>query len=447
MFQRFRDLFGLRLIRRWLQSSPSTFYDRLFTPLVTLWHLVFQRLDLDHSLDRVLVDAHAGGADALSPRGKRLWARIKSLATAAFSDARQRLPLAVIHQAWVHSATEIRTGAQNTCWQDWTVVLLDGSTVRLRSWADMPRDFPPHGGSKGRSYWCLMRGVAGFCLTTGVAMATAMGASSVSEQALAVPVLAQLPPKSLVVADRNFGIFSVAQAAVLAQVQVLARLTKVRARKLARSNGFGLRRQMDRPVNWTASAHDQADPQSSQTTVAGRLIARPVHRPGFRAQVIYLFTTLLDPLAYPAEVLLELYGKRWQVELDLRFVKTEMDLGALECKSPEMARKEWVAGLLAYNVIRSLMVAAAAQAGISIWALSFSRTRQFLQAWIQKQGWRTTSAATGWPRLLLLVARSRQPKRRKKRPPEPRALRYFTSCFPPLKGSRAPARKIMKTKN
>lgn len=124
-----------------------------------------------------------------------------------------------------------------------------------------------------------------------------------------------------------------------------------------------------------------------------------------------------------------------------------MDLGALDCQSPEMARKEWVAGLLAYNVIRSLMLAAAAQAGISIRALSFSRTRQLLQAWIQKQGWRTTSAATAWPRLLLLVARSRQPKRRKKRPPEPRALRYFKSCFPPLKGSRALAPKIMKTKN
>lgn len=152
MFQRFRNLFGLRLIGRWLQSSPSTFYDRLFTPLVTLWYLVFQRLDLDPSLDRVLVDAHAGGADALSPRGKRLSVGIKSLATTAFSDARQRLPLAVIHQALVHSATEIRAWAQNTCGQDWTVVLLDGSTVRLRSWGDIrPKFASSFTASAGRS--------------------------------------------------------------------------------------------------------------------------------------------------------------------------------------------------------------------------------------------------------------------------------------------------------
>ena len=353
----------------------------------------------------------------------------------------------LLHRALAHSAAQIRAWAQNSRWQGWHVVLLDGSTLRLRSWGDMTKDFPPHGGPHGQSYWCLMRVVAGFCLTTGVAVATAMGSSRLSEQALVGPLLAQLEPESLIVADRNFGVFSVVQAALLAKVQAVVRLTLVRARKLARSNGFALRRDLDRPVEWSASPHDQVDPQSAQKTVAGRLIARAVHRRGFRCQVIYLFTTLGDSPAYPAEVLLELYGKRWQVELDLRFVKTEMDLGALDCKSPEMARKEWVAGLLAYNVIRSLMVAAASQAGISIWVLSFSRTRQFLQAWIVKHGWRSHRAATFWPRLLALVGRCRQPKRRKPRPPEPRALRYFNSSFPPLKGPRSLARKIMKTKN
>ena len=58
MLRRFHDLFDQTFILSWRKSSASTLYERLFTPLVTLWYLVFQRLDLDHSLDRVLTDAH-----------------------------------------------------------------------------------------------------------------------------------------------------------------------------------------------------------------------------------------------------------------------------------------------------------------------------------------------------------------------------------------------------
>jgi hypothetical protein len=289
-----------------------------------------------------------------------------------------------------------------------------------------------------------MRVVVGFCLNTGVTVATAMGACAISEQALSLPLLAQLGLKSLVVADRNFGIFSVVQAALDASAQVVVRLTQSRARKLARDNGFALKEPLDCRVNWTASRHDKVNPESTRMTVAGRLLALPIHRPGFRPQVIYLFTTLTDSSLYTTQALLDLYGQRWQVELNLRFVKTQMELGALECKSAEMAQKEWVAGLLAYNVIRSLMVATASQAGLSIWTLSFTRTRQFLGKWIQTHGWRPQRAEALWDRLLQLVAQCRQPTRRKPRPPEPRAKRYFKQDFPALKGSRAHARKKMQ---
>ena len=52
------------------------------------------------------------------------------------------------------------------------------------------------------------------------------------------------------------------------------------------------------------------------------LLAVPVHWRGFRAQTLYLFTTLTDLALYPAANLFDPYGSRWQVELNLRFVKT-----------------------------------------------------------------------------------------------------------------------------
>jgi hypothetical protein len=432
------------LVRGWLQEDSVHFYDRLFTPLIALWYLASQRLGQTHTLSQVLADAHFGGADALCSRGKKLSRQLKSLSTAAWSNARQRLPLAMLKRALAHSAKEIGSWADNTCWHGWNVLLLDGSTVRLRSVGNISKDFPPHRNSHGQSYWCLMRVVVGFCLNTGLAVVTSMSACSVGEQTLALEVLTQLGPKTLIVADRNFGIFFLAQAAMDASAQLLVRLTESRARKMARDAKLPWRQSLDRPFKWSPSSKDRANPNSPHQTLEGRLLFVRITRRGFRSQRLFLFTSLTDTELYSAQALLDLYGRRWQVELNLRFVKAQMELGVLECKSAAMAQKEWVAGLLAYNLIRSLMVATAAQAEISVWKLSFSRTRELLNQWIKTQGTSRRDALNQWEKLLRLIGKCRQPTRRRPRPSEPRAKRFFKQDFAVLRGSRALARKKLR---
>ncbi|WP_373529676.1 transposase [Nostoc sp.] len=50
-----------------------------------------------------------------------------------------------------------------------------------------------------------------------------------------------------------------------------------------------------------------------------------------------------------------LYGKRWDVELNLRYLKTTLGMDILRCKTLSMVRKEIYVFLLAYNLLRSLM--------------------------------------------------------------------------------------------
>lgn len=443
LLQRFARLFPSDLIPLWLQSSPASFYERLFTPVIVLWYLVFQSLHSDHTLAQVLTDAQGGGADALSPAGKLLSARIKSTATTSYSDARQRFPLSVLHQALQHGVSQIRSWAQDTTWHGWNVILLDGSTVRLRPGKDISRKFSPHRHGGKYPYWCLMRVVVGFCLKTGVVMGATCASVSVSEQLLAAQLLPLLLPSSLIVGDSNFGVFSVMQAAVAAQAQALVRLTEKRAASLARSAGARFKGHLDLKILWAPTRHDQIDPKLSSAPVPGRLLALSVQRVGFRSKKIYLFTTLVD---FSPSQLLELYGWRWQVELNLRFVKAQMELQTLSSKSAEMAEKEWLAGLLAYNLIRSLMVAAAAQSRISVYILSFTRTRRFLLQWLQRSGWQCVDSAA-WQQLLDRVSHCRQPQRRKSRDSEPRAIRPCRSHFPVLKGNRAAARAKLKRKS
>ncbi len=77
--------------------------------------------------------------------------------------------------------------------------------------------------------------------------------------------------------------------------------------------------------------------------------------PGFRTQQVSLITTLLDKATYSTLEIVGLYGKRWDVELDLRHLKTTLGMDVLRCKSPSMVRKEIYVYLLAYNLLRSLM--------------------------------------------------------------------------------------------
>ena len=82
--------------------------------------------------------------------------------------------------------------------------------------------------------------------------------------------------------------------------------------------------------------------------------------PGRRTETITVVTTLTDPEAYSREDIAELYGYRWNVELDIRQIKQTLRLDHVRCKTPEMVRRELWVTLLAYNLIRKVIATAAA---------------------------------------------------------------------------------------
>jgi hypothetical protein len=324
------------------------------------------------------------------------------------------------------------------------VQLWDGSTLRLRPWGDLPKKFPPHRTRRPKSYWCVARVVVGFCAGSGVALAAQMASLHLSEQAMAVGLILAARP-ALHLGDRNFGVWRVVRAAVQSGGQALVRLTGARANKLA--TGRRLKPGLDLAVEWTPSPHDQVDRGLAKKGVAGRLVVVRAQRQGFRTQTLFVFTTLTDPVAYPPQRLLALYGMRWQVELNFRTVKATMGLAQLEVKSADLAQKEFYAGLMAYNLVRGLMGVAARAAGCAPETLSFARARTCLTAtlgslWLS---W-LPAAARGehWQRLVEEVSRARLPRRKKPRPSEPRAQCYAPRVFPPLRTSRAQARRQLR---
>jgi IS4 transposase len=100
---------------------------------------------------------------------------------------------------------------------------------------------------------------------------------------------------------------------------------------------------------------------------------------GYRTRVITLVTTLLDPEAYPARALAELYLSRWQIELNFRHLKTTMGMEVLHCKRVHGVLKELHMFAIAYNLVRLVMLEAARRQNIPLERISFIDALRWLR--------------------------------------------------------------------
>lgn len=87
---------------------------------------------------------------------------------------------------------------------------------------------------------------------------------------------------------------------------------------------------------------------------------------------ITLVTTLTDEKQYPAEELVQVLKARWQVETNLRHLKTTMKMEILHSKTVAGVEKELWMYLIVYNVVRLIMLQAGMQQHLPPDRISFA---------------------------------------------------------------------------
>ena len=431
--------------RRSAQAGAQGYYARIFSLPVTLWYMIFQRLSADKTLSCVVKDARNGGADRLSPSGREPISRkIRSQGTSSYSDARQRMPLELLQWALSRIAEHIQGLWKAKQPQGLTFQLLDGSTLAMLATPELVAKYPPNGNQSGTNDWCLMRVVVGFCAWTGVVLSAAEASVRVGEQALAWTLMAAAPVATAWIGDRNFGIWSIAAQALRYRQHVLVRLTQARAHRL--TGGRTLHSGQEMVVEWNRTRHDKIAPGTQDQKVVGRLIFVRIRRQS-KFIDLWLFTTLMDTEAFPNRRVVELYGLRWQAEINFRYVKTALDLQELFVATPEMARNEFYAALIAYSLVRVIMAGAAAS-NPKLPPLSFCEVRRALVLCLNAWGkdWRSRKGSL-LEKIEALMAEARLqtlPKRKTPLLSEPRRVRHRRLKFPALIGSRDAARSKMQ---
>jgi hypothetical protein len=402
----------------------------VYTVAVTTWAMMRQRLDPKGTLSTVVQDVAEGQPQTLLPTHKRLAEGTLSSNTGGYSRARRRLGQEVTEEVADQIFNYLMTDAPEALpGLGRQVFLLDGSSLDLPATPELRNAYPPAQNQHGVAHWPVVRIVVAHDLISGLAMQPCWGPmygdQAVSEQALAAAGMGRLPAGSVVVADRNFGIFSTAYDADHSGHPILTRLTDARTRLLLRGR---LPQQTDEWVDWKPSRWDRAHHPDlpADACVRGRVIACQVTRHGRTVQ-LYFFTTLDLP---PGQIA-QLYGYRWNIETDLRSLKQTVHLHSLSTRSVAMVAKELVLAVAAYNLVRGTMCAAAHAAGIDPRQLSFSRVQDVVNAC--RPSLANADSPETYQRVLdRMLRRAAQCKlpRRPQRPSYPRAVWPRRNNFP-----------------
>jgi hypothetical protein len=329
----------------------------------------------------------------------------KEFSASAWCQARARLPLAVYQGMLWHAveATLPRTRERGHLWHGHRTFLVDGSTFSMPDTKDLRRAFGdrPRGQAAGCGFPVAHLLVL-FSAATGLlldAFASPLYTGDVSQ---AAEHLAHLDDSDVLVGDDSFSGYAHVALILRANLHGLfpnhhLRIVDFKPGRPHTTDGKnavpGLPRSRrieslgddDQLVEWFKPKTcpkwmSKEDHRALPKSIVVREVRRTVPHPGDGRRVtVTIVTTLLDPAKYPADDLIELRLRRWDVETNLAHLKTTMKMDVLRCKTEQGVRKELAVFCLVYNLVRVVMLDAAERQRVSVKRISFADALKWMR--------------------------------------------------------------------
>jgi hypothetical protein len=436
----FAELLPAPWVTQLLQEQDGVFYDRIYTPLVTLATFLSQCQDADPSqrqaVARLIAHRIAQEQPACSSH------------TGAYSKARQRLPEKVLAGLTRHTGRQLISQASaDWSWRGRCVKIVDGSTASMPDTQANQKEYPQMACQKPGVGFPILRFLVIFSLAVGSVLDAAFcpyQGKQTSELALFRRLHESIDDGDVVLGDRHFCSFFEIADLKRRGADVVLRQHQCRITDFRRGVQLG---RYDHRVVWKKPARPDWMDEESYRQFPDELAMREVriHIKGkgrkVRTRTITIATTLTAPQEVGKGDLAELYRRRWQAELNLRSLKTVLQMDVLRCKTPEMVRKEIWAHLLAYNLIRKVMAQAAQTYQVEPCSISFKATLQTVKAFALPL---LTCTKSKLPEVIdeLLLAVARHGVGNRPDRVEPRALKRRPKPYDLLNKPRDQARKL-----
>lgn len=298
-----------------------------------------------------------------------------SVVPSSIAEARQRLgsePLKWLFErvalAWGHGD---RAASQ---WKGFTLYGLDGSHLRV---PDSDENFEHFGKpSSGRSDggYPQLRFVALMNLGTRLLAGAAVGPWKTGEITLARSMWTLTPENSLTIVDRGF-------LSYLIIFQIIAERSNRHFLCRAKKN---TRYQVTQSLS-DGTALAFIDPSKSlrrkEKGIPGPIQVRVISYCNAGGQPGTLITTLTDHVKYPAEEIVKLYHERWELEVALDEVKTDLleRNESLRSRKVDGVYQEVWALFLTYNLVRREMHLTAQDLDVQANRISFKNSLIFIR--------------------------------------------------------------------
>lgn len=391
-------------------ATQPTQRDRKLPAPFMVWLLVamalYRSLAIKNVLDRI------GNLLGVTP----LWEALPS--SAAVVEARNRLGFGAMRvllerlQGWL-----LETYRESMSWKGMLLLALDGTTFKTSDSSENRRRFGLAGVNRGRrSAFPQVRSL----LLTSAKLRFILGAwfspYRRNEMTMAMRILEAIPSGALLLLDRRY----------LAWEFLLGHLNRG-GHFVVRSPKHIRRRRLERLAtgDWLVEIRIRGPfqkrlPHLPRVVLLRELTAR-IHGKWF-----CYFSSLLDHERYSAAELVGLYAKRWEIETGIDEVKTHQCGGTtvnrpvlLRSQSPRRVLQEAYGLLVAYNLVRTLMVDAASTGGRDPLRISFVDSLELIrQALVVMALARTAELPALYLDLLVRISGRRLPRRHRRNPRE-----------------------------
>jgi hypothetical protein len=351
---------------------------RVFDPVTTIWGFLSQVLSDDHSCNdavtRIIAHRAANGQATCSPNN------------ASYCNARGRLPTGVLCTLAKRTARELQAAAaEGWKWNGRSVFIADGSHVWMPDTPENRAVYPQPVVQRPGIGFPLARVAVLLSLATGachdLAIAPYAGKGT-GETALLRRMYGSLSPGDVVLADALFDNYFLACELRWLGADLVARAQAERVgSRTVESRPDGdviLWRRPNKPRGMTGEEYRRYPKE-----LLMRQVAVDARDKDNRAERFKVVTTILDA-SIDGGQLGDLFERRWEGEVDIRSIKSVMQMEFLRCKAPEMVHKEIWAHLLAYNLLRTVMAVAAGANGLEPRQVSFKGAKQAVTAFAPK---------------------------------------------------------------
>ena len=353
-------------------ASGSNSRHCIYTTLVTFWAFLAQVLDADGSCRRAVTRVQT----LCSVLGLAL----PKEDTGAYCIARARLPVRVLLKVFYFIVQRLTARPR----EGRRIVVMDGTSIRM---PDSPENAAAYSYTPNQKPGCgfpLMQLLGLFDLATGAWLATIKSKVKAHDSRLAWRMLKHLRKGDILLADRAFCSSAFIAACQRKGVAVVMRLHQRRDPQLDKGTRLGANDWQvtwNRPVKGSKGQHPAVH-AALPATLSLRLVHMQSTAPGFRTHDIKIVTTLLDPAAHHAAQIAAWYQRRWQVELYFDDIKTSLRMDTLRCKNPHTIARELLMHMIAYNLVRHLILSADPLRDLAVRdALSFKGSMDRLDQW------------------------------------------------------------------